>query len=159
MSARMSVAISLGTLRELLEYQAEQRSEIDPADLADLAIREWLVRQRDPSKRLGPNGYQWKTVFLPEGARLRISSQHCAHFATIVGDELIYEDTSMSPNQFARASLGTVRNAWEAIFVQLPGERDWKRATRLRFAAAAQAQRVANRAHAAALRGPVGEKC
>lgn len=159
MGARMSLAISLPTLRALLDYCDEQGNELDPADLADVAIREWLEWKRDPVKRPGPNGYQWKTVFLPEGARLRISSQHCVHFATVVGDELIYDNASMSPNQFARASLGTVRNAWEAIFVQLPGERDWKRATRLRFAAAAQAQRIANRAHAASLRKALGEKC
>lgn len=159
MGSRMSVEISLSTLRELLAYHAEHGNDLDPADMADVAIREWLQRQRDPTKCPGPNGYRWKTVFLPEGSRLRISSQHCAHFATIVGDELVYENLSMSPNQFARASLGMVRNAWEAIFVQLPGEKDWKRATRLRFAAAAQAQRLANREYAASLRKSVGEKC
>jgi hypothetical protein len=139
MSKHVSVAVTLPTLRALLEYQAEHASEEDFSDLLDRAIREWLARHR------GPQGYLWKTVMLPDGSRLRISSRHRTHYATIVGDELIYEGVSMSPNQFATASLGTVRNAWEAILVQLPGERDWKPATRLRYAAEAQARRIANR--------------
>ena len=79
----MSVPLSPSTLRDLLDYQSKQGCGLDPADLVDMAIREWLERQRDPSKRQGPKGYIWKSVFLPDGARLRISSQHCVHRATI----------------------------------------------------------------------------
>jgi len=138
----MSVPLSLSALRNLLEYQSKQGGGLDLADLVDIAICEWLERQRDPSEH-APKGYMWKSVFLPDGARLRISSQRCVHHATIVGDELIYNSLSMSPNQFAKASLGTVRNAWEVIYVQLPAENEWKPAARLRYAAAAQAKRQA----------------
>ena len=106
MCPRQSVAITLPTLRALIEYHDAHPTEKDLADLADLAIRDWLVRQR------GPLGYFWK---------------------------------SMSPNQFATASLGTVRNAWEAIFVQIPGERDWKRATGLRYLAEMQKRKAGQR--------------
>lgn len=129
MCPRQSVAITLPTLRALLEYHDAHPTEKDLADLADLAIRDWLVRQR------GPLGYFWKGVLLPDGSRLCISSLQRSFYATVVGDELIFEGQSMSPNQFATACLGTVRNAWEAIFVQIPGDRDWKRATRLRYMA------------------------
>jgi len=141
MSQRLSVSISLPTLLELLAYRAEQDSEADPSDLADVAIREWLQRQRAATKPHRPPGYLWKTVLLPDGARLRIFSRQCAHYADIVGNELIYNEQTMSPNQFALASLGSVRNAWEAIQVQLPGELEWRSAARLRYAAAAQARR------------------
>ncbi|WP_154668265.1 hypothetical protein [Pseudoduganella violaceinigra] len=149
----------MSTLRNLLEYLTEQGSELDPADVADRAIREWLERQRGPAKRRAPLGYWWKTVFLPDGSRLRISSRYCVHFATVVGDEIIYNSLSVSPNQFATASLGTVRNAWEAIYVQLPGERDWKPAVRLRYAAAAQAQRLDNREAEARARETAETRC
>jgi hypothetical protein len=139
MSQPVSVPIALPTLRALLDYQAEHASEEDFSDLVDRICREWLARQH------GPRGYLWKTVLLPDGSRLRITSLHRAHFAAIVGGELIYEGVSMSPNQFARASLGTVRNAWEAILVQLPGERNWTPASRLRYFAEAEARRKANR--------------
>ena len=139
MSQTVSVPVALPTLRALLDYQAEHASEQDFSELVDRIFREWLARQR------GPQGYLWKTVMLPDGSRLRITSLHRAHFATIVGGELIYEGVSMSPNQFARASLGTVRNAWEAILVQLPGECNWTPATRLRYSAEADARRKAYR--------------
>lgn len=139
MFSRHSLAITLPTLRALLDYQAAHAPDNDPADLAEQAIRDWLVRQR------GTLGYCWKAVLLPDGSRLRISSLQRAYYATVVGDELIYEGQSMSPNQFATACLGTVRNAWEAIFVQIPGERDWKRATRLRHLAEIQASKLGQR--------------
>ena len=139
MSRHLSVPIALPTLRALLDYQAEHASEEDFSNFVDRIFREWLARQR------GPQGYLWKTVMLPDGSRLRISSLHRAHFADIVGGELIYEGMSMSPNQFARASLGTVRNAWKAILVQLPGERSWTPASRLRYSVEAAARRNAYR--------------
>ncbi len=135
----VSVPVPVATLRALLDYQAEHASDQDFSDLLDRIFREWLARQG------GPQGYLWKTVMLPDGCRLRITSQRRVHFAAIVGDQLIYEGVSMSPNQFATASLGTVRNAWQAIMVQLPGDTVWKPATRLRYSAEAEARRKAYR--------------
>jgi hypothetical protein len=151
MCPQVSVAVTLPTLRALLDYHAEHASDMELADLADRAIREWLLRQR------GPQGYRWKDVLLPDGSRLRISSLQRTHYATVVGDELVYEGVSMSPNQFASASLGVVRNAWEAVYVQLPGASDWVAAKRLRHAAQAQARRRANRDARAGLSGGSAE--
>ena len=145
MFPRVSLSLPLPTVRSLLDYHADHESGVDPADLADQAIREWLQRQHDLERPAGRRGYLWKTVFLPDGARLRISTHHGAHHAEIVGDELVCNAMSMSPNQFVKAALGQVRNAWEAIYVQMPGERQWKHATRLRYEAAAQARRAQNR--------------
>lgn len=157
MSQTVSVPIALPTLRALLDYQAGHASKESFSDLVDRIFREWLARERSPQ------GYLWKTVMLPEGSRLRISSLHRAHFAAIVGSELIYEGVSMSPNQLARASLGTVRNAWEAIQIQLPGELNWTAANRLRYSAEAEARRKAYReaarAREEAMYTPRVEKC
>jgi hypothetical protein len=142
MDLRASLAISLPTMRALLDYQAEHACDIDPAELADRAIREWLHRQHIPAT---PAGYFWKTVFLPDGTRLRISSCAGAHYAEVVCGELIYGTQSLSPNQFVTASLGNVGNAWKVIFVQLPGDTDWTPALRLRYAANAHALRTAKR--------------
>lgn len=64
------IALSAPTLRALLEYQGEH-SGIDPATVADLAIRDWLERQRELAKPTSQRGYRWKSLFLPEGTRLR----------------------------------------------------------------------------------------
>lgn len=139
------VQVPLHTLRALLEYQAEQACEIELAELAGLAIREWLQRQRVNSKARPEPGYRWKTIFLPDGTRLRIRSCRGAHYAEVACGEIIYEAQALSPNRFVTACLGNAGNAWKLIDVQLPGESDWISALRLRYAAEAHARRTAKR--------------
>lgn len=155
MSYRVSLEVSPSTLRALLDYQAEQAPDLAPADLADIAICEWLQQRCASQQSLASNGYFWKTVFLPQGSRLRISSCRGQHYAEVVGGELIYDSQSLSPNQFVLASLGNVGNAWKVIQVQLPGESDWTQALRLRHAADAHALRSARR-KAELVAGPQG---
>ncbi len=145
MTSRVILEVSLPTLHALLDYNAEQATGLSLADLADVAIREWLQRQRAANKPPEPKRFFWKTVFLPDGTRLRICSRMGSHYAEVVCGELIYEGQPVSPNQFVTASLGNVGNSWKVIFVQLPGDGDWMPALRLRHAAMAQAFRTAKR--------------
>ncbi len=145
MTYRATLEVSLPTLRALLDYQAERAGDLSLADLADIAILEWLQRHRTFNRPLEPKGYFWKTVFLPDGTRLRISSSTGKHYAEVVAGELLYESLSVSPNQFVTASLGNTGNAWKVICVQLPGDTDWTPAMRLRHAAMAHAFRTAKR--------------
>ena len=87
MSPHFSIAISLPTLQALLAYHASHGDAADPSQLADLAIRNWLQRQQEQASR-GQHGYWWKSLFLPEGSRLRITDHHSSHYATVMGDEL-----------------------------------------------------------------------
>ena len=137
----LCIALSAPTLRLLLEFQG-QHGDADPAALADLAIREWLERQRALPKAQQQRGYHWKSVFLPEGTRLRTSNYIVTRYAEIVGDDLVHEGTTMSPNQFVQMSLGSTRSAWHAIRIQMPGSREWVLALRLRCAADAEARRA-----------------
>jgi len=145
MCSRVSLEVTLPTLRALLDYLAEQAADIDLAELAELAIRDWLQHQRAATRPTSSQGYLWKTVFLPEGTRLRIATRGNVYYAEVMGDELIHDTRRLTPNQFATACLGNIGNAWKAIHVQLPGENDWTQASRLRFAAAAHALRTAKR--------------
>jgi len=145
MSSNICIAVSPPTLRALLDFHSEQNGEIDPADLADLAICEWLQRQREQTRPPGQRGYFWKALFMPEGTRLRAANHSATRYATIVGDDLVYNAMTMSPNQFVQMTLGSARSAWDVIQVQLPGEREWKPARRLRHALEAQARRSANK--------------
>jgi hypothetical protein len=139
------IALSAPTLRALLAFQGEH-SDVDPAVVADLAIREWLERQHAPAQPPVPRGYRWKSLFLPDGTRLRVSSYTVTRYAAIVGDDLVHNGMIMSPNQFVQRSLGSTRSAWHAISVQLPGSRDWTLALRLRYAQEAEARRASCRA-------------
>lgn len=139
------VEVPLPTLRALLDYQAEHATGYQLAELADLAIREWLQRQQAKTKPVAPAGYRWKNFFLPNGTRLRVVSSRGAHYADVIGGELVYEEQAMSPNRFVTASLGNIGNAWKLVFAQLPGENVWTQAQRLRYAAEAQARRTEKR--------------
>lgn len=66
-------------------------------------------------------------------------------YAAIVGDDLVYESMTTSPNRFVQSTLGPTRNAWNVVYVQMPGEREWKMAFRLRVAQETEARRDANR--------------
>lgn len=145
MTPKLCIAISTATLGALLDFQSERGKELDPADLAELAIRDWLHRQKELAKPAGQRGYFWKKLFLPEGTRLRVSNYQMTRYAAIVGDDLVYESMTTSPNRFVQMTLGSARNAWEVVYIQMPGQREWKQAFRLRYALEADERRAANR--------------
>ncbi len=145
-TSNVCIAISSKTLRALLEYQEEQECAFDPASLAELAICDWLERQRELAKPKGQRGYFWKKLFLPDGTRLRVSNHRMTRYAAIVGDNLVYESMTTSPNRFVQSTLGPARNAWNVVYVQMPGEHEWKMAFRLRVEQEAEARRNAKRA-------------
>ncbi|KQZ40912.1 hypothetical protein [Duganella sp. Root1480D1] len=145
MTPSLCIAISASTLRALLDFQSEHFSDIEPADLADRAIRDWLHYQLELAKPAGQRGYFWKRLFLPDGTRLRLSNYTITRYAAVVGDDLVYEGMTVSPNRFAQMTLGSARNAWEVVYVQLPGQREWKLALHLRRALEANERQKAKR--------------
>lgn len=78
-------------------------------------------------------GYQWQTLFLPNGTKLRMRYKGEYFYADVVQEEIIYGEESLSPSRFASAvAEGSSRNAWRDIYVQLPGSSNWKLASSLR---------------------------
>lgn len=132
MTPTVCIAITPRTMRTLMDFQRDHCKENELSQLADLAIHEWLERQLELAKPSGQRGYFWKALFLPDGTRLRIANHAATRYAAIVGDDLVYNAMCVSPNQFAQQALGTVHNAWSAIYIQMPGERAWTQAQRLR---------------------------
>jgi len=66
MVSTMSVNVSPSTLFALMERLRETGSSIDPAEAVDAAIHQWLAATAG-APETAPRGYQWKTLFLPEG--------------------------------------------------------------------------------------------
>lgn len=83
------------------------------------------------SRLASGRGYFWKALFLPEGTRLRVFMRAEGQ-AEVIGDELVYDGRSISPNQFLRLFRGIPRNAWEELCIRFPGEKTWRRAKELR---------------------------
>jgi hypothetical protein len=128
-------------LRRLADFLHESGSKMSPVDAATMAINQWIAMERGQLTSVvatPTRGYQWKTLFLPEGTELRISFERENFYARVEGDAIIYQGRPVSPRQMAISVAGEGRNAWREIWVLLPGERKWYPATLLRRQAAQQ---------------------
>jgi hypothetical protein len=130
MFAPMSVAVSPSTLLQLMEHLRDSGGATDAVEAVDAAIRHWIAAQRgakspDPA---APRGYQWKSLFLPEGTWLRMAYRSDQEYAIVEGDHIMYRGRAVSPNQFASGHADSVRNAWRDISIRMPGEKNWKMA-------------------------------
>jgi hypothetical protein len=127
MFATVSVNVAPSTLLALMDRLRETGSPADPAEAVDAAIRHWLATSASVAPA-EPRGYQWKTLFLPEGTWLRMAYRNDHEYAIVEGDHIMYKGRAVSPNQFASAYADSVRNAWQDISIRMPGEKNWKRA-------------------------------
>lgn len=92
-----------------------------PEEAVEAAINLWLERkQEDTGDETIAGGYQWKSLFLPEGTKLTVVGRHSAGYARVIGDQLIHHGLPTSPNRFVLAVGGYVRNAWNDVMVHLP---------------------------------------
>lgn len=112
------------------------------------AIELWLAEQsqlRIGSDPASVRGYQWKSVFLPEGTLLCTRSYGEDQYARIVGRELIFRGRAMSPNRFAHWAGRGTRNAWNDIYVRRPQDKFYIPASRLRAQVAQELECVTSR--------------
>lgn len=147
MFTTVGTSLDTTTLSALLA-QCERTGD-DLSTIIATAVTDWLARQADPSQpdacpaaQRGPercSGYQWKSLFLPEGTLLRSWSHGDCRDAQVIGGRIMHGGTSVSPNQFARSYARTVRNAWRDLLVRRPGDTMFYTASRLRRELAAQA--------------------
>lgn len=122
-------------LRRLAEFLEESNSSLKPQDVAAQAINQWIATARGqfPELAVTPSrGYQWKSLFLPEGSELRMRYGDQSYHARVEGDAIVYQGQSVSPRQMAVAVAGEGRNAWRELWILLAGETKWKPASLLR---------------------------
>ena len=78
-------------------------------------------------------GYQWQTLFLPNGTQVRMTYRGASHHAEVRHERIEAEGETFSPSEWARrVAGGTNRNAWRDLWLRLPGEIDWRLADNLR---------------------------
>ena len=150
MKATVSLQLDPDTLLKLIRRLSRLDGPQDLSEAVSAAIEFWLAEQTkmpdggDP----GVRGYQWKTLFLPEGTVLRSWSYGEYNYAKVEGDEIIHRGEAVSPNQFAQSFSRATRNAWSDLYIRRPGDKQFKLACRLRQELAAQdAGRPAQPAH------------
>lgn len=129
------VAPPTAALRRLAEFLRESGSALKPKEVAEQAINQWIATAKGqyPALAVSPSrGYQWKTLFLPEGSELRMRYGDQSYHARVEGDAIVYQGQRVSPRQMAIAVAGDGHNAWRELWILLPGETKWKPASLLR---------------------------
>ncbi len=125
MFTTMTAQLSTPTLLRLIEYLRTRSGSKDVSEALNTALEFWLDARNelppgaDPT---GVRGYQWKSLFLPEGTVLRSWSYGEHNYARVEGDKIMHDGESVSPNQFARSFARTARNAWFDLSVRRPGD-------------------------------------
>ncbi|WP_229260455.1 hypothetical protein [Duganella alba] len=77
-------------------------------------------------------GYQWKQLFLPNGTELRAIYGGRPLYARVEDEQILSDNGPTTPSRLAnRQGCGT-RNAWQAIWLRLPGSTRWQRAAECR---------------------------
>lgn len=146
MFTTLTAQVSTSTLLRLIEFLRTRSDSKDVSEALNTALEFWLNAKNelpagaDPA---GMRGYQWKSLFLPEGTVLRSWSYGEHNYARVEGDQIIHEGRSVSPNQFARHFARTARNAWFDLSVRRPGDKQFKMAGLLRKELARQNQQPA----------------
>ncbi|NYE60933.1 hypothetical protein FHW58_002085 [Duganella sp. 1224] len=81
-------------------------------------------------------GYQWKDLFLPNGTELRVIYGGRSLYATVEDEQIVGDNGPTTPSRLAnRQGCGT-RNAWQAVWLRMPGRARWQRAADCRRQAA-----------------------
>lgn len=141
MKATTTLQLDTDTLVKLIRRLSLLGGTQDLSEAVSSAIEFWLAEQAKLSPGCDPasvRGYQWKSVFLPEGTVLRSWSYGEHNYAQVEGDQIVHRGEAVSPNQFAQLFARATRNAWSDLYIRRPGDKQFKLACRLRQEIAAQ---------------------
>lgn len=130
---QMDVPISLEVYHQLLSASSDTSYEKEFWEIAESAIRDWMVRHH-PESFATPAiaGYQWKHVFLPHGTLLRTVFSGKNHHCFVEDDAIRYQGAHVSPSEFVNAVGGLRRNAWKTLWILFPDTKTWVLAEQLR---------------------------
>ncbi|MES2162365.1 MAG: hypothetical protein V4476_14495 [Pseudomonadota bacterium] len=135
MNTTITVQVPTDTLLKLIEKLRRRGGSQDISEAMTFALDRWLADPAafapgaDPA---GLHGYQWKSLFLPEGTVLKSWSYGENNYACVEGDQIIHNGRAVTPNQFAQSFARSTRNAWHDLFIRRPGDKTFKTANRLR---------------------------
>jgi hypothetical protein len=129
----MELPISLEIYHQLLGASFNTGLEKEAWEIGAAAIREWMVRHNPDSFAMPATaGYQWKSLFLPNGTLLRTVFNGKNFHCLVEDDRILYNEQAVSPSGFANAVGGVRRNAWKVVWILFPNTTVWKLAGTLR---------------------------
>jgi hypothetical protein len=143
--AMQEIYLPLRLYLDIEMYLMETRSHVKTQDYVVDHLKRWLEleQERLAIKTHGHalTGFQWKSVFLPDGTNLRTEHLERIEFAKVVGHHIKSGNHLVSPSQFANQGGGG-RNAWRCVWLRFPGEGQWERAADCRARLKRQAQAI-----------------
>jgi hypothetical protein len=128
MFEHMDFKLAPATRSALKGLLKSTKSALSEADVVELAVQQWIeqaVRENPDAAAKAACGYQWKSLFLPEGTLLRMQYKGEYHTADVRGNRISYQGRTLSPRQFVMHLTGSVRNAWRELWIRCPGEVRW----------------------------------
>lgn len=129
MESHISVPIPTGQFVELVEFLRNKGDMSDPVEVVSKAIDYWMDNASWKPELLAVSsarGYQWKSLFLPEGTEIRMQYKGAYSYAKVEGDDLIYKGEPISPAAMANTVAGGSRNAWRDLWIKRPTDREWR---------------------------------
>lgn len=130
---RADIAVSERVYSQLNRAAIETGFQKECWEIAAEAIDEW-VRRHNPDDIPTPavRGYQWKSLFLPDGTLLRTVFGGKNHHSLVENDSILYNGQAVSPSGFINAVGGMRRSAWRCTWILLPETKEWKLADTMR---------------------------
>lgn len=79
-------------------------------------VEAFAAKYGDPTR-----GYQWGSLFLPNGTKLSMNYKGRTYHADVHHEQMSFEGKTYSPSKLARViANNTNRNAWRDIYVKRP---------------------------------------
>lgn len=135
MKSTVSLQVDTDILLRLIAQLRHLGGTQDISEGITAAIAFWLDERAKVAAGADPAniaGYQWKSLFLPDGTVLRSWSHGEHNYARVEGDCIIHRGHAVSPNQFAQSFARSTRNAWTDLYVRRPGDKQFRLACHLR---------------------------
>ena len=129
MKTDVSIPIPTEQFLTLVSFLEGKGDSSDPVLVVRNAIAYWMDNADWKPELLAisdTRGYQWKTLFLPDGTQIRMQYKGEYFYAKVVGDEIIFQDKPTSPASLANTVAGSSRNAWRDLWIKRPADSEWK---------------------------------
>ena len=131
METQVSIPVPTALFLELADFLREKGDVRDPVTAVEVAISYWLENadwKPDLLRQSAGRGYQWKSLFLPDGTEVRMQYKGQYHYAKVAGDQRVYNGEQTTPGSLANSIAGSSRSAWRDLWVKRPFDLEWRRA-------------------------------
>lgn len=128
METQISVPLKTSLFLDLANFLHSNGDSRDPVEVISTAVEYWLDNASWKPELLRERvtrGYQWKSLFLPDGTEIRMQYKGAYFYAKVEGDEIIYEGKPISPGSLANTITSSSRNAWRDLWIKRPNDREW----------------------------------